>query len=388
MSRWIALQRRDSRRAAVAAYVLIGLTAIMGFAALAVDVSMLYSAKAELQRAADASSLASAWRMLDENRIKGGATLDGIYALARSDAAALAARNTTLGATGTVDGNQDVTLGHVNYGGNPADVFNNSARTTWNAAYVVSKRDTTHSGSIALFFARALGVSSRDLQTDATAAFWDNIRGFRVTNNSGNAGLLPFALQINVWNSLISGGYASNDHYSYNSDSGTVSSGADGIGELNLYPGAGTGQLSPGNFGTVDIGSPNNSTADLSRQIRYGVNADDLSYFPNGELRLGANGTLSLNGDTGLSAGVKDDLAAIIGKPRTIPLFSTMSGNGNNANYTIVGFGGIRILDVKLTGSMNSKYVMIQPAIVVDATAEGGTGNTSMYVYTKPQLIR
>ena len=44
-----------------------------------------------------------------------------------------------------------------------------------------------------------------------------------------------------------------------------------------------------------------------------------------------AGGKLYLNGDTGISAGVKDELASIKGQPRIIPIFSTVSGNGNNA---------------------------------------------------------
>jgi hypothetical protein len=146
--------------------------------------------------------------------------------------------------------------------------------------------------------------------------------------------------------------------------------------------------LPPGNFGTVDIGNPNNSTADLSRQIRYGVNADDLAYF-GGELKLGADGTLQLTGDTGLSAAIKDDLTSIIGQPRAIPLFSTVAGPGNNSVFTIVGFAGIRILDVKLTGSMSSKKVIIQPAFIVDDAVLTGPGSGSSYfVYQPVHLVR
>ena len=48
-------------------------------------------------------------------------------------------------------------------------------------------------------------------------------------------------------------------------------------------------------------------------------------------MEFDANGKLYLNGDTGISAGVKDELASIIGKPRIIPVFESVSGNGNNA---------------------------------------------------------
>ena len=55
-------------------------------------------------------------------------------------------------------------------------------------------------------------------------------------------------------------------------------------------------------------------------------------------------------GDTGISAGVKDELASIIGQTRIIPVFSSVSGNGNNATYVIVRWVGVRVMAVKLTG--------------------------------------
>jgi len=116
-----------------------------------------------------------------------------------------------------------------------------------------------------------------------------------------------------------------------------------------------------------DIGSANNSTADLSRQIRSGLNADDLDYY-GGEFRLGPEGFILLNGDTGLSRRIKDDLEAIIGQPRAIPIFTTITGHGNNSMFTIVGFAGIRIVQVQLSEAMNSKKVMLQPAFVMDST--------------------
>jgi hypothetical protein len=190
---------------------------------------------------------------------------------------------------------------------------------------------------------------------------------------------------VDSWNDLLAGAVSTGDNYEYDESSG-VSSGSDNILELNLYPGAGVSQLPPGNFGTVDIGSSNNSTAVLSRQIRYGVTEADLA-FHGGELSLGSSGSFQLNGDTGLSAAIKSDLEAIIGEPRTILLFNTVTGNGNNSMYTIVGFAGIRVLNVKLTGSMSSKEVIIQPAYVVDDSAMTGPGSGSSYFVMKPVFL-
>ena len=177
------------------------------------------------------------------------------------------------------------------------------------------------------------------------------------------------------------------DDWTWDSDAGQVTAGSDNILEINLYP-QGTG--APGNRGTVDIGSSNNSTADIARQITDGVNPSDLAYH-GGELKLDSSGELYLNGDTGISAGVKDELASVIGRPSIIPIFEQVSGNGNNATYKIVEFAGVRITEVKLTGNMNSKRVIIQPAnvltegVIFDDTA---SPTSSTYIYSHVWLVR
>jgi hypothetical protein len=238
-----------------------------------------------------------------------------------------------------------------------------------------------------LYFARVFGYQDSDGWAQATATFRDDVVGFRIDEHSGNVGLLPLALHIDRWNELMAGTRTTGDNYSYDPSSGLVSAGGDGIIEMNLYPGAGGSQLPPGNFGTVDIGNPNNSTADISRQIREGVNQSDLAWF-GGEINLSSTGFIMMNGDTGLSASIKDDLEAVKGQPRSIPLFDQVSGNGNNSFYRIVGFAGIRIMHVKLTGAMSQKAVIIQPAMVADDTAITGGNNLSRFVVAPPRLTR
>lgn len=175
------------------------------------------------------------------------------------------------------------------------------------------------------------------------------------------------------------------DGWRWNASNSTVTSGTDGIREVNLYP-QGTG--SPGNRGTVDIGSSNNSTNDIARQIVDGISGSDLSYFPSGELKFNSQGKLYLNGDTGISAGVKDELASIIGQPRIIPIFETVSGPGNNAEYTIVKFAGVRIMEVVLTGSMSKKRVIIQPCAVNVKGGIASTAGRSNFMYSPVWLVR
>ena len=64
-----------------------------------------------------------------------------------------------------------------------------------------------------------------------------------------------------------------------------------------------------------------------------------------------------------------------------------MSPTAYNNNYTIVGFAGVRIVNVKLTG--NPKHVYIQPAFVTDDSAITGAGSgPSYFVYQPPRLSR
>ena len=124
-------------------------------------------------------------------------------------------------------------------------------------------------------------------------------------------------------------------------------------------------------------------------QILHGMNDYDFSFFPNNEVKASYANPLMLNGDTGISAGMKDELASIIGQPRAIPIFTNVSGNGNNAMYTIVKFVGIKIVSVKLTG--NPKYVMIQPAPYIDKTVEwdaSGPPIAGDTIFTTPVLLR
>lgn len=202
--------------------------------------------------------------------------------------------------------------------------------------------------------------------------------------SSSRADILLIALDAISWNAMLAG--VGGDDYRYNEALGKVEEMPDGVLEVNLYP-SGSSSLPPGNRGTVDIGSPNNSTKDLKRQITEGINGSDLEWF-DGELRFD-QAQLELNGDTGLSAGIEDSLKEIVGEVRAIPLFSSVSGPGNNATYIIERFVGVRIMDVRLTGNPNKLRVVVQPAPFSDSTViRGETEIRSDSIFTKPVLTR
>jgi Flp pilus assembly protein TadG len=391
----IHLKSNQKRRGVSFALVMVSLVMMMGMASMTVDIGMMYRARNEAQGSADAAAMAAAWRLMDQNRLRGSSYVASVTAAARQAAVEYAAHNPIINDPPSLDSNDgnsttgDVVVGRLD---NPNDAneamdFTDSSR--FNAVHVFLHRDEVRNGPIDLFFASAFGHETADVSASATAAFFDGVIGWNVNSTTGNAGLLPIALHRDAWNALLAGTLTSGDHYSYNPSNGAVTTGgSDGILELNLYPGGGLGQLPPGNFGTVDIGSPANSTSVISNQILYGLTESDLAYH-GGSLELGDDGIIMLNGDTGLSAELKDPLTSIIGKPRAIPIFSSVAGNGENAMFTVVGFVGIRIMAVKLTGSMASKKVIIQPAYVLDDSVIVGenTGQSS-FVFKPVQLVR
>jgi len=376
----------NDRRGSVLVFSAAMLVIIFAMVAFSVDMGYVALTKTQLQIAADGAALAACLELPDGLGPQPINTLEETAALATAAAVSVAGQNKNGDQDGTyLHATNDVTYGQA--------VWNSQTKqwvTTWdvfpyNAVKVTTRRDAAESVGgdkpLNLMFAPVLGINDMSLNTEATAALLPGV-GFQIgADSEATIDVLPITLDVPTWEALMAG--VGTDNYAYDPATGCVSAGSDGILEVDLYP-YGNGSLPPGNRGTVDIGSPNNSTSDLCRQILYGLNAYDLSFF-GGELRTD-QGDITLNGDTGISAGIKEELEAIKGKPRLIPLFSAVSGPGNNAVYTIPKFVGIRIMYVKLTGG--NKKVIIQPAPFVSSQiVRGETTIGPDTYYTPPRLI-
>lgn len=372
-------RRRRGNVLVLCAFLMVGLLAMVAFA---VDIGYVLVARDQLQRTADASALAAAWELVDPQGPQGRSDTTQLTASVRNVASQYAAMNAVLTKAPALS-NSDVTVGYLVDPFDPNCPLTTTGSGLPNAVQVRVRRTAKQNGDVRLFFAPVLGVDRVSTEAQATAVLINNISGFQIPADGSNLELLPFALDESTWHDLIDHGIGT-DNWKW--DGENVVPGYDGVKEVNLYP-QGTG--SPGNRGTVDIGGSNNSTNDIARQIVHGINEDDMSHFPNNKLQFNDEGKLYLNGDTGISAGVKDELASIKGQPRIIPIFRSVTGPGNNAQYTIVAFVGVRIMDVKLTGSMSSKRVIIQPCNIV---AKGGIPSpgqqTSKFVYSPVWLVR
>ena len=372
----------------LAAFMII---AMVGICALTIDVGYLMIARTQLQQSADAAALAACAELIDDEALSSTPGMTDEIANARNMAVQYAALNKVCNTSPTVAENVgnlsggDIVVGSLAHPFPAEGGMDFAQPQNYNAVQVSVRRTTASNGEVNLFFAKLFGFGSRPMEASATAVLLTNFSGFHAAADGSNLDLLPFALDIDTWEDLLAGGVTT-DNWRWDAGGERVLSGSDGIKEVNLFPQS-TG--SPGNRGTVDIGSSNNSTADIARQITEGVSPSDLAHFPNSELKFDGNGELNLNGDTGISAGVKDELASIVGETRIIPIFESVSGPGNNANYVIVAFTGVRIMDVMLTGKPTGKRLMIQPAHVVAKGAIPASGPPkSYYTFTKPWLIR
>ena len=150
-----------------------------------------------------------------------------------------------------------------------------------------------------------------------------------------------------------------------NAQTSTISETTDGWLELDAYP---RDDFVAGNFGTIDIGSDSNGTPDLIRQILYGINATDLSYYPDNKLTT----PFTTGGDTGLSAAIKSALDAENGKCKAVFLVDDVRKTGNISEFDIVAMAGVRIMHAELTGAMTFKELSLQ---YCEVRLDGATGD-------------
>lgn len=373
-----AKTQQRNRRGAAAIFGLILTGSLVVLLAVSLDFGYIVVSQAELRRSVDASAMAACWELYEQQSVS--PTNDVSLNSIRNAATTAASRNSISNQSPTIGNSvEDLAIGHYDFtnGGS----FSSSIVNGANAVRVKLARNTSLNGEVPLFFGALTGRTSQSLQQHAVAAMLNNVQGFySPVTHTETIDILPIALDLPTWLSVLAGTTTDTVRYS----NGQVLSGSDGFYECNLYP-KGTG--APGNRGTVDIGGANNSTADLSRQILHGISKQDFIDLGK-PLMFNSDGVLTLNGDTGISAGIKDELAAIIGQKRIIPIYSQVSGNGNNATYTIVRLEGVRILDVKLTGPKDGKRVIVQPAKMIARNAAiATTGSFSSNFLVSPVMI-
>lgn len=415
------------------------MVALLGISACALDIGWIAMTKTQLQAAADSAALAGGTQLLPGLGPQATQASWQVYYYSSSMAVDYANRHRNGEKSQTYASFfQDLSFGNGYYDPALGGYRKNWGQTPYNMIGVTLHRDrdggTAGDDSLGLLFARALGHERIGLSVKATAIIMP-AGGVRIPPGSSQlANIMPFTIHTQEWGrfqraqshyantlhrnpSLINSSYWDSvtnrplyyDYTSSNSGSGSgggtelrqvyfdalrysasdqqVYAGSDGILEIDAYPRARVYPLGgnvAGNSGTIDYGDPSNSTSDLTRQIQYGLNAHDLSYYTNNELNFSTSDPLWADGDTGISSGMESALLAIKGQTRVIALFDQIQGQGDTAAYRLIGMAGVRVMDARLSGSTSSKYLHMQfaPTVLAGATPDLSghiDGNTTVF---------
>jgi hypothetical protein len=378
------------RRAIVAVQVAILLVVILGFAALTVDVGTLYNVRAELQRSADAAALAGASVFTGDTMMRvrmdpqDDESLAEVLTYTNDRTTRYSEFNRALNEiTHIEDG--DIVPGWLDFSAGLTAVQANPASDAYNAVEVTIRRRRSGHGvnsSVPYFFAPIFGKAEGASSANAVAVFDDRFSGFEISDDSG--GMLPFSIHEDALaEELAEGG----DQYRFDYDHDHVDHDPDGIRELRLYPYplSGPGAEGAGNFGVLNVGTGNQGLQALRDQIINGITADDL------EAEVGTSNltfydndgdpvTYDITGSPGMDGGLASAIESIEGQIVGFFVHNNVTEQGANAVYTIVQVRFGRLMDVRLNGNPNSRYLYVQPVsysgagVKVSASAPSSDG--------------
>ncbi|MCH7871882.1 MAG: hypothetical protein IID33_09295 [Planctomycetes bacterium] len=351
------------RRGTVIVLVAVSLTVTLGFAALTIDLGTLYSARGQLQRAADASALAGASSFFSDAGLM--QNTESLFPMIHDRSQDYSLRNTTLG-LGTILASGDITIATrlLDTWNAPLDT---SGLQRYNAVKVtVLKSGESPNGAVGFTFGRILGFTSGNVAATATAVLDDRFSEYDVQPGI----MTPFTVAREIYEDMVVNG---DDNYSHE---GGVNRNPDGVPEVVLFPwkengngqgpGGGSGAEGAGNFGALNIGISNQGTAEFEQQILTGVTPDqlvsevgtsDLTFYDSN----GAGASYEINGNTGLSVGMEDSIEHRIGDVIGHFIHETVTLQGQSATFEVVGIRFGRIMGVDLHGSPNNKQLVIQP---------------------------
>ena len=313
---------RHNERGAASVFVAILLVVLLGVTALAVDVGAAYAEKSQLQNGADAAALAVARDC--------AADACGDYA-----------------ATGSAFANS-----------NANDALSGSTVTFPDANTVrvvtAAREPGASSDSFSLFFARVFGTDSTQIGAAAEASW----------GPPSEASSIPWtAHQCLFKNSLSASQLAEfNSTGKFTGDPSTdlvllrYDTNAPAPG------GCPTGGYQPGGFGWLEI-----TGEDCSAEIDIDepVEGQPGNHFPNDDE-------------------CDDLLANITDEPALIPLYSSVDGTGENAEYTLIGFGAFQVTGYKFSGGAG---VNITPTSICSGNCRGLQGYFARFVTLEEGII-
>jgi len=357
---------RHARRGAILVLAAVLLVTLLGIVAFAVDYGHLLKVRTDLQRSADASALAAVQDLIR----KSNGTQD--VAKARDTARTYARDNLANQSIQVPDG--DIEIGRYN----PQTIYSSVTLLndgTFDTVRVTLRRDGATNPAVPLFFARFLGMQQAPVTAKSTAVLQ------KAQVMMAGADILPFATPQSLWDSLEPG------------DLWT----AYGDGKMKDA----NGNAVPGNWGTLDIGSGDNSTSELNDQILNGLRQKDIDAL-NADGRIAEDTYIDsstpvwMQGEPGMSLGLKQSVTQVHNKRKVIPIFDTLGsggggGGGNNLEYHVVGWGVVTVIDSYWQGQTNTKVIVRKShAYMGELKPKGSLSDEDGVVdgaYTTPALV-
>jgi hypothetical protein len=100
-----------------------------------------------------------------------------------------------------------------------------------------------------------------------------------------------------------------------------------------------------------------------------------------------------MQGDSGLSSGLKSSVQAAHGKQKLIPIYDQLGGAlaGNNVEFHVIGWGVVTVVDSNWQGQTNTNVVVKKSHLFKGELRPSGTLSAgSGYIegaYTSPVLV-
>jgi hypothetical protein len=400
---------RGRERGASLLLVAVAMVALLSVAALAIDLGMLYVARSEAQRAADAAALAGAYTFVTSGCTSSGGCVAGgpQETLAREQAELIGAQNTIVGQDAQIQ-NADISFSYP------------SAEEP--QITVTVQRSQARGNPIPTIFAKMFGTTEAGVSATATAEAY-NPSDSSGTPGFGNGCVAPFLVpncdpnhtDTNNLNSVC----PSTSDYFVDPKTGSIVNGAPAsqggvVGQTwQLH----YGSTGPSNgavpsqwymFATAGSQSGSNLRDYISQCSPVTINCGDTLQTYNGksngpvdqgvEDRIHAGGLgMNQGQDTidtsvgppfSITGGANNPDSSLAGQSYggpsdsvvTVPIYNGQSLNPGGSNVTVVGFMQLFLQDVQHSGTSDYVNAVIMNVAACPLSVSSGSGSSGSNV--------
>jgi tRNA (Thr-GGU) A37 N-methylase len=368
-------RKNQSRRGWVAPIVALALVVAMGAVALVLDRLWLDMAQSEAQSVAEVSALAAARQLASDDDLRMPLPEDDV----RIAAAKIAAEN--VAAMNRVAGQPFVLspdTGDLQFGVNlqveeTGEIKFVETIHSARSARVVAQRSHVRGNPVALLIRGLTHVNAGQVRAHSEATIDNHIVGFQSIGGA-RVPMLPLAIlasdplgqRLDTWQIQIDQRRGA-DKYKFDSSTGEVQSGEDGIPEITLTPAPAGGDPAATNMAFFDIHGKVGRFP-LAEQIQFGWSPRDLERR-DGRFLL-VSGPESFTARTTISKQPAAALKAIVGECRGVLLYRNLTVTPDKSSVRIQSAGLVagRVMAVQPTQGGDYQLVF-QPGVLATRSA-------------------